>query len=98
MKLQNNIYEITIYNNIKYILFKGINKDNNESPNYSSQIDIEKIKKNKYFLMFDNLNEIYDEIINLISNKNPNLIEDLNKLIFSIPISTTKIKEIVFEI
>ena len=48
--------------------------------------------------MFDNLNEIYDEIINLISNKNPNLIEDLNKLIFSIPISTTKIKEIVFEI
>ena len=94
---KNNIFEITIYNNIKYIKLKGIKKDNNDSKNYLYQIDIEKIKINKYFLMFDNLKEIYDEIINLISNKNPNLIEDSNKLIISIPISTTKIKEIIFE-
>ena len=53
---------------------------------------------NKYFLMFDNLNEIYDEIINLIQNNNPSLIEEKNKLLISIPLSTTKIKEIIIEI
>ena len=48
--------------------------------------------------MFDNLNEIYDEIINLMNKNNPNLKEDLNKLLISIPLSITKIKEIILEI
>ena len=48
--------------------------------------------------MFDNLNEIYNEIINLIQNNKPNLIEENNKLLLSIPISITKIKEIILEI
>ena len=48
--------------------------------------------------MFDNLNEIYDEIINLMNNNNPNLKEDSNKLLISIPLSITKIKEIILEI
>ncbi len=55
---------------------------------------IEEIKENKYFLMFDNLDEIYEEIINLIKNNKNSLIEENNKLIISIPLSTTKIKEI----
>ena len=44
--------------------------------------------------MFDNLNEVYEELINLIKNNKCSLIEENNKLIISIPIATTKIKEI----
>ena len=46
--------------------------------------------------MFDNLDEIYEEIINLIINNKPILLEENNKIIISIPISTTKIKELKF--
>ena len=60
--------------------------------------NMEDIKKNKYFLMFDNLDEIYEELINLMNKNKPNIIEEQNKLLISIHISTTKIKEIIFEI
>ena len=46
--------------------------------------------------MFDNLDEIYEEIINLMRNNKPILLEENNKIIISIPISTTKIKESKF--
>ena len=48
--------------------------------------------------MFDNLNEIYNEIINLIEINKPYLIEDTNNLLLYIPLSTTKIKEIILEL
>ena len=44
--------------------------------------------------MFDNLDEIYEEIINLINNNKNCLIEDNNNLIISFPLTTSKIKEI----
>jgi len=48
--------------------------------------------------MFDNLNDIYDEIINLMNNNNPNIKEDSKKLLISIPLTINKIKEIILEI
>ena len=46
--------------------------------------------------MFENLDEIYEEITNLMRNNKPILFEENNKIIISIPISTTKIKELKF--
>ena len=46
--------------------------------------------------MFDNLDEIYEEIINLMRTNKPILLEENNKIIISILISTTKIKELKF--
>lgn len=95
---KNNNYEITITNNIKYITFIGARKDTFKTESFYLKKNIENLKQNKYFLMFDNLKEIYDEIINLMNNNNPILIEDeCHKILLKLPISTTKIKEIIFE-
>ena len=94
---KKNAFEITISRTLTKIVLEGKSNIEIESLIYYSQKSIEELKENKYFLMFDNLTEIYDEIINLIKNNNPQYIEDNNKLIISIPVSTTKIKEIILE-
>ena len=91
---KKNNFKIKISKNISKIIIEGTNKNLLEPIIYYSKQSIEEIKKNKYFLMFDNLDEIYEEIINLIKNNKNSLIEENNKLIISIPLSTTKIKEI----
>ena len=89
-----NKIEIKISKGISKITLEGKYKNSIEPIIYYSKQSIEEIKANKYFLMFDNLDEIYEEIINLINNNKHCLIEENNKLIISIPLSTTKIKEI----
>ena len=91
---KKNKIDIKISKNITKITIEGKYKDLIEPILYYSKQSIEEIKKNKYFLMFDNLEEIYEEIVNLIKNNNLSLIEENNTLIISIPLSTTKIKEI----
>ena len=48
---------------------------------------------NKYFLMFDNLDEIYEEMLSLFKNNKIYTIEENNQLIIKISLSNTKIKE-----
>ena len=91
---KKNKIEIKISKSISKITLEGKDKNSIEPVIYCSNQSIEEIKINKYFLMFDNLDEIYEEIINLINNNKHCLFEENNKLIISIPLSTTKIKEI----
>ena len=95
---KNNLFEIIISKSTKYIILQAKSLKEIRPNNYYSNNDIEIIKKNKYFLMFDNLNDIYDEIINLMNNNNPNIKEDSKKLLISIPLTINKIKEIILEI
>ena len=48
--------------------------------------------------MFDNLQEIFTEISSILDKSKPALIENVNSINLSIPLPTTKIKEIIFEI
>ena len=48
---------------------------------------------NKYFLMFDNLDEIYEEMLSLFKNNKIYTIEENNQLNIKISLSNTKIKE-----
>ena len=48
---------------------------------------------NKYFLMFDNLDEIYEEMLSIFKNNKIYTIEENNQLIIKISLSNTKIKE-----
>ncbi len=80
------------------LLIKGKYEDNLKFHYYSSMKAIDDIKKNKYFLMFDSIEEIFNELSNLIDNSKPVIIEETNKFLLSIPLPTTKIKEIIFEI
>ena len=91
---KKNIIEIKLIKNINKITLEGKYKNLNEPLIYYSRQSIDELKINKYFLMFDNINEVYEEFINLMKNNKCNLNEEKDKLIISIPISTTKIKEI----
>ena len=95
---KNNIFEIIISKSTQHIILEAKNLKIIESNIYYSKNELEILKKNKYFLMFDNIDDIYDEIITLMIKNNPNIIENSNKLLISIPLSITKIKEIILEI
>lgn len=65
---------------------------------YSNSFSVNEIKENKYFLQFDDLQEICEELQNRISEKKISLMEDTNIVIISIPLPSFKIKDIVFEL
>ena len=48
---------------------------------------------NKYFLMFEILDEIYEEMLSLFKNNKIYTIEENNQLNIKISLSNTKIKE-----
>ena len=85
-------YEIILKsNNLSSIKFESIVKDD-----LTIYFTIEKIKENKYFLMFDTIDEIMNEI-NLLLEKNLlSIIEESEGIILKIPLNTSKIKEITF--
>ena len=60
------------------LLIKGKYKDNLTLHNYSSIKKIDDIKQNKYFLIFDTIEEIFYELSNLIDNSKPSIIEETN--------------------
>ena len=91
---KKNKIEMKIIKKVTKIIFEAKNKTSIETISYYSKQTIEEIKMNKYFLMFDNLEEIYDEILNLMKNNNVYLTEENCRLIINIPLSNTKIKEI----
>ena len=53
-------------------------------------------RNNKYFIKFDNLNEIYEELCSLLDNSK--IFEETHKILLYIPLNDTKIKEIIFEL
>ena len=90
-------YEIILKsNNLSSIKFESIVKDDLTIYNYSSIFTIEKIKENKYFLMFDIIDEIINEINLLLEKNSPSIIEESEGIILKIPLNTSKIKEITF--
>ena len=90
-------YEIILKsNNLSSIKFESIVKDDLTIYNYSSIFTIEKIKENKYFLMFDTIDEIINEINLLLEKNSPSIIEESEGIILKIPLNTSKIKEITF--
>jgi leucyl aminopeptidase len=90
-------YEIILKsNNLSSIKFESIVKDDLTIYHYSSIFTIEKIKENKYFLMFDIIDEIINEINLLLEKNSPSIIEESEGIILKIPLNTSKIKEITF--
>jgi len=83
----NNSIEITA-NQIKGIIHKS----------FSNKYSFEEIRINKYFLQFDTLEEILDEIKERINNNKIIIKENENNLIINIPLPTSKNKEIIFEL
>ena len=63
---------------------------------FMNKYTFDDIRKNKYFLQFDNLNETFDELHEIIKNKNNNISieENENNLNIKIPLPSHKNKEL----
>ena len=66
--------------------------------NFSNKFSVNAIKENKDFVQFDNLKEICEEISVRTEKETITLIEEKNSLIISIPLPSSKFKEIFFEL
>ena len=93
----------------KYLLFfkeenssqltvKAINQDDVFHKIYTNTFSIDTIKENKYFIQFDDIKEICDELSERISQGKITIIEDTNLIIISVPLPSSKIKEMLFEL
>ena len=63
---------------------------------FSTSISLEKFKENRYFIQFDDLNEVCQELTERIKPENLKLIHNDNLLYLSILLPSTKFKEISF--
>ena len=100
---KNNDYEIQLYVYENNLIFEGQTQNAIPQKNYKRIYSFEDAQKNKYFLICENINEIYDEILSQISQNEKEVKiseknEKANALILTIPLNTKKIKECFFEI
>ena len=94
---KNNSYSIKfILNNSLEIIAKQKNVILNKS--FSNKFTIHEIQENKYFIQFDSLNEIFDELYERTKNNKITIIDNENTLIINIPLPSTKNNEIKFEL
>ena len=84
-------------NNYSELCIKAIKEDLIQRI-YSNKFSVNTIKENKYFIQFDDLKEICEEISERVEKEKITLIEETNSVIISIPLPSSKIKEIVFEL
>ena len=94
----NNFTLILNADNHSYLNIKAIQKNDLFNKSFSNKFNVDKIKENKYFLMFEDLKEICDELFERIKTKELKLIENANNLLFIISLPSTKVKEITFEL
>jgi len=93
---KNKLFNLTIKYNSNLLIIFSIFKDNINIEEYEEIFTMEKIGKIKYFLLFNSLNEIYDEIIYLIKWKQNEikLNEDGNIINLILPLEGLKFKQI----
>ena len=94
---KNNIFYLTIQNQFSIInILSYYYQDNIIKYNYEKELKLEELKENKYLCLCDNIDEIYNELINLLDKNKSKIIEGNNKIDLNIPIDNLKIKEIKF--
>jgi len=84
----------TIYMNASSLNYEITKKE------FEKDFSLKDLKENKYLSLFDSVNEIYEEIVNIIKSKleEVKVKEDKNVLILNIPIGGFKIKEILLNL
>ena len=94
---KNNTYSIQFtLNSSLEIVANQKNAVLNKS--FSNKFTIHEIQQNKYFVQFDTLNEIYDEVIERTKKDKITITENENTLIINIPLPSTKNTEQKFEL
>ena len=94
---KNNKFSL-LFNTVDSKLNIKATNDDIIQKTYSNTFSVDVIKENKYFLQFDDLKEICEELKDRISESKISLIEETNSLILSIPLPSSKIKDAFFEL
>ena len=94
---KNNLYSV-IFNLDNSIEITANQTNNIIHKSFSSKYSFEEIRKNKYFLQFDILEEILDELKERLNNYKIIIKENEDNLIINIPLPSSKNKEIIFEL
>ena len=87
---KNNHYKISIiFETGLYITLYASESNNFLKKSFSNKYSLEQLKEIKYFTLFDDLKEIYYELLERMKNNESSLKEKNNKLILavSLPIS-----------
>lgn len=96
------VYYIYIFIISDKICFVGESKDIFPQKKYKNEYNLEQIKENKFFNLYENIQEIYEELDSIIKNIKEktelNILEETNKIIIRIPLPSIKIKECLFEL
>ncbi len=96
---KNNSFSITFKNLVSSIEIYAYFQDEILKHIYNHKFTLDSLKKNnKYFLLFESIDEIYDDLILLLDKNQTKILEDTNFISISIPIESLKIKEILFVI
>ena len=91
--LENNKYNISLINNEYSLEIKIIE---NEINIYENSFLLEEIKENKFFSIYENLNEIYIDLLEYLSLKTPKIKKENNIIKIIIELPSKKVKEIIF--
>ena len=98
LKSENSKYLILVKAETSTELTIEATKDDKSKTVYKNNFTLDVIKENKYFFQFDDLNEICCELSQRFDKEKISIIEKTNSIIISIPLPSTKIKEINFEL
>ena len=94
---KNHLFSFTIQISNNSIIFSALYQEDNNNEHYFENImSLEKLKKDKYFFFYENIQEIYDELKYLINKNNLKIKEEIDKIFISIATDDRKFKEIVF--
>ena len=91
---KNNPFYLTIQNKSSIIYILSYYQDNIITHNYDKKLKLEELKKNKYLSLCDNIDDIYNELINLLDKNKSEIFERNNEIDLNIPIENLKVKEI----
>ena len=101
---KNNKFDIKIYYINEYLYFEALTKEILPQKNYKRKYKLNEIKENKFFNIYENIQEVYEELDNLLNsqqlneNKKNEILEEANYIILRIPLNTKKVKECLFRI
>ena len=93
---RNNIFDITIKNLTNFIEINACYQDEFRKNEYNRRYDLKELKNIKVLTICDTIDEIYEELIYVISKNTPIIYENNTEINISVPISHSKYKNIFF--
>ena len=96
---KNHSFSISIIKTTSYIQILGSFQDDLLNHIYKTELSLEDLKKsNKYFLLYETIDEIYADLLLFMNKNQTKLSEDNGSIKINIPLESLKIKEISFNL